>query len=57
MENHSIFTILKNIFTKVWLAKRMKMIEHFGYKIAYTPNDKSNRASYKYAKNDCEIFD
>ena len=33
------------------------MIDYFGTKVSWTPNDKSERASYRYAKNDCLIFD
>ena len=35
----------------------MKMIEYFGYKIAEKPNDKSDRAAYRFTKKECVIYD
>jgi len=35
----------------------MKMGEYFGYKIALSPNDKSSRAAYRFAKKECVIYD
>ncbi|KAI9597889.1 ribonucleases P/MRP protein subunit POP1-domain-containing protein [Syncephalis fuscata] len=33
--------------THIWHAKRMKMIDQWGYRLAATPNDKSQRAAYR----------
>lgn len=35
----------------------MHMIEYFNYKIASAPHDKSERACYRFMKNDCTIYD
>lgn len=37
----------------LWSAKRMKMAEYFGYKVALSPNDKSDRACYRYSRYGC----
>ncbi len=47
----------KRLETHLWHAKRMKMQRYFGYKIAQTPNEKSSRACFRYAKHDCLIYD
>ncbi|CAG9335626.1 POP1 [Blepharisma stoltei] len=43
--------------THIWHAKRMKMIEKWGYKIALHPNDKSIRAVYRFASHNCVVYD
>ncbi|KND05052.1 ribonuclease P/MRP protein subunit POP1 [Spizellomyces punctatus DAOM BR117] len=43
--------------THVWHAKRMKMVELWGCKLAEHPNDKSSRASFRAAKNQCLVHD
>ncbi|TPX69243.1 hypothetical protein SpCBS45565_g02571 [Spizellomyces sp. 'palustris'] len=43
--------------THVWHAKRMKMVELWGCKLADHPNDKSTRASFRAAKNQCLVHD
>lgn len=35
----------------------MHMTKIWGYNIAKTPNDKSKRACYRFAKNDCVVYD
>ena len=39
--------------THLWAAKRMKMEEYFGYKVALNPNDKSDRACYRFSNYGC----
>ena len=39
--------------THIWHAKRMKMIDAWGYRLADHPNDKGFRAAYRAAKNNC----
>jgi hypothetical protein len=39
------------------MAKRMRMQDYFNYKVAISPNDKSDRACYRFAKNNCVIYD
>lgn len=39
--------------THIWHAKRMKMIDTWGYRLADHPNDKGYRASYRATKNNC----
>lgn len=41
----------------IWHAKRMKMTELWGYKIALYPNDKGVRAMYRFVRDDCGIYD
>lgn len=43
--------------THVWHAKRMKMLELWGYKLAQHPNDKSFRATFRAAKHQCILHD
>lgn len=43
--------------THLWHSKRMHMIPYFGYKVAESPNDKSDRASYRFAKNQSILYD
>ena len=35
----------------------MKIVDYFGFKISGNCNDKSDRACYKFAKNDTIIYD
>ncbi|KAJ9109900.1 hypothetical protein QFC19_001880 [Naganishia cerealis] len=43
--------------THVWHAKRMKMENLWGYRIARTPNRKSHRPAHRAAHNGCIIHD
>ncbi|KAI9094118.1 ribonucleases P/MRP protein subunit POP1-domain-containing protein [Phlyctochytrium arcticum] len=43
--------------THVWHAKRMKMVNIWGYKISRRPNDKSFKASLRAAKQECILRD
>lgn len=43
--------------THLWHSKRMKMLQYFSYKIAETPNEKGTRACYRFAKNECIVYD
>nr|ABV48774.1 ribonucease P subunit Pop1 [Tetrahymena pyriformis] len=43
--------------THLWHAKRMRMIKYFQYKIARTPNEKGDRACYRFANHDCTVYD
>ena len=38
--------------THLWQTKRMKMISHFGYKVALHPNEQNTRAIYRFSKWD-----
>ena len=41
----------------IFQAKRMKMIEYFGYKIPLYPNNKSERACYRFFNHDAVMYD
>jgi len=41
--------------THIWHAKRMKMIDAWGYRLADHPNDKGFRAAYRAVKNNCIV--
>nr|KAJ3420524.1 hypothetical protein HK105_005559 [Polyrhizophydium stewartii] len=43
--------------THIWHAKRMNMIEKWGYKLANYPNDKSRRAAHRASKHQCVLHD
>ncbi|TPX51035.1 hypothetical protein SeMB42_g02051 [Synchytrium endobioticum] len=43
--------------THVWHAKRMKMVELWGYRLADHPNEKSLRSSFRAGKTQCCIHD
>jgi len=43
--------------THLWHAKRMKMVRYFGYKVAWSPNDKGTRACLRFASRDCCLYD
>ncbi|KAL4481569.1 hypothetical protein ABPG74_007658 [Tetrahymena malaccensis] len=43
--------------THLWHAKRMRMIKYFQYKIARTPNEKGDRACFRFANHDCTVYD
>ena len=47
----------KWLSTHIWAAKRMKMISYYGFKIAYTPNNKSFRSAYRYTRHSCTVTD
>jgi len=42
--------------THVWHAKRFKMVEHHGYKIAERCSDKGARATYRYLSTGCLLY-
>ena len=39
--------------THIWHAKRMKMVDAWGYRLADHPTDKGFRACYRAMKNHC----
>lgn len=41
--------------THIWHAKRMKMIDAWGYRLADHPNEKGFRAAYRAVKNNCML--
>jgi ribonuclease P/MRP protein subunit POP1 len=43
--------------THLWMAKRMKMEDYFGYKVAHNCIDKSGRACYRFNKNESIMID
>ena len=43
--------------THLYQAKRMKMFDYFGYKIAKNPVDKSQRACYRFFSHDAVMYD
>lgn len=43
--------------THIWHAKRFKMIEKWGFRLPYTPCDRSFRACYRATKQHCLIQD
>ncbi|RKO89377.1 NUC188 domain-containing protein, partial [Blyttiomyces helicus] len=43
--------------THIWHAKRMKMVEMWGVRIAEHPNDKSTKALYRASKHQCVMHD
>jgi ribonuclease P/MRP protein subunit POP1 len=43
--------------THLWHAKRMKMQNKWGYRLAMTPNDKSTRACYRFARHNSAVYD
>ncbi|GFR72813.1 ribonucleases P/MRP protein subunit POP1-like [Elysia marginata] len=43
--------------THIWHAKRFKMVEKWGYRLALHPNDKSIRACYRAVKHHCLLQD
>jgi ribonuclease P/MRP protein subunit POP1 len=43
--------------THIWHAKRMKMMEKWGYKIGFKCNDKSVRATYRFSRDSAVIYD
>ena len=40
----------------MWHAKRFKMMEYHGYKIAEQCYDKGARATYRYLHNGCLLY-
>ncbi len=47
----------KWLSTHLWAAKRMRMTSYHGYKIAFTPNDKSFRSAYRHFRHNCCMVD
>lgn len=45
------------LWTHLWSAKRMRMMDYFGYHIAHSPNDKSYRATYRFSRYGCCLID
>ena len=43
--------------THLWSVKRMRMIDYYGTKIAYTPNDKSFRSAYRHFRHNTCLMD
>jgi ribonuclease P/MRP protein subunit POP1 len=43
--------------THLWAAKRMRMIDYYGFKVAFTPNNKSFRSAYRYTRHSCTLTD
>ena len=43
--------------THLWAAKRMKMVNYHGFKVAQTPNNKSFRSAYRHSQHNCIIAD
>uniref|UniRef100_A0A2C9JKD4 Uncharacterized protein n=1 Tax=Biomphalaria glabrata TaxID=6526 RepID=A0A2C9JKD4_BIOGL len=43
--------------THIWHAKRFKMLERWGCKLAHHPNDKSGRACYRAVRHHCAMQD
>ena len=43
--------------THLWHAKRMKMMDYFGFRVALHPNDKSQRACYRFFQHDAVMYD
>lgn len=43
--------------THVWHAKRMKMCEKWGFKLALHPNEKNIRSIYRASKHECVLYD
>ena len=41
--------------THIWHAKRMKMVDAWGYRLAEHPNDKGFRAVHRAVTNSCTI--
>lgn len=47
----------KWLSTHLWSAKRMRMINYYGFRVAFTPNNKSFRSAYRYSKHGCTLTD
>ena len=47
----------KWLATHLWATKRMKMMNYFQYKIAYTPNNKSYRSAYRNFRHNACLID
>ena len=43
--------------THLWSAKRMAMVEKYGFKIPYKPNDKCFRSAYRHFRHNCCLMD
>lgn len=50
---------LKSIWLEshIWHAKRMKMVEKWGYKVASKCNDKGVRAAYRFSRDSAVVYD
>lgn len=43
--------------THLWSARRMRMVGYYGYKIAFTPNNKSFRSAYRHFRHNTCLVD
>ena len=43
--------------THLWAAKRMRMVNYYGFKVAFTPNNKSFRSAYRHSQHGCTVSD
>ena len=43
--------------THLWAAKRMRMVSYYGFKVAFTPNNKSFRSAYRHSQHGCTLAD
>ena len=43
--------------THLWAAKRMRMVNYYGFKVAFTPNNKSFRSAYRHGQHGCTLVD
>ena len=43
--------------THLWAAKRMRMVNYHGFKIALTPNNKCFRSAYRHSQHNCIMTD
>lgn len=47
----------KWLSTHIWSARRMRMVNYYGYKIAYTSNNKCFRSAYRHFRHNCCLLD
>jgi len=47
----------KWLSTHIWSARRMRMINYYGYKIAYTSNNKCFRSAYRHFRHNSCLLD
>ena len=43
--------------THLWAAKRMRMTNYYGFKVAFTPNNKSFRSAYRFSQHSATLTD
>lgn len=48
---------VKWLSTHLWAARRMRMVEYYGYKIAQTSNNKCFRSAYRHFRHNCCLLD